>query len=108
MATALKSGVRVRGLQPEILLAVMIAAEIFEKRGRSLVVTSFVDGVHSENSLHYEGLAVDMRTRDMAATEQKIVSGQVKEALGECYDVVLEADHLHVELSPLGLKRRGD
>lgn len=30
--------------------------------GKEIVVTSILDGVHSSKSLHYKGLAFDMRT----------------------------------------------
>ena len=56
----LKYGVKIKGIQPEIVLACMLIKDIVD-RYRPFVVTSVVDGKHSDNSLHYSGNAVDVR-----------------------------------------------
>ena len=65
--------------------------------GYEITVTSGCDGVHSTpQSAHYSGRAFDFRTRDFPAglaTWQH----RVQEALGSCYFVLLEKDHLHVQ-----------
>lgn len=66
------------------------------------VITSRFDGLHSENSLHYKGLALDFRTRDLTFGQQHIWVALCEEALGPHWDVVLEKDHLHVEFDPKG------
>jgi protein-tyrosine-phosphatase len=91
----LKAGVRVKGIQTEILLAAMIADTICQKHGVEFVITSAGDGVHSINSLHYKGQAIDIRSRDMKSPE--LIAKELAEALGDEYDVVLEKDHIHVE-----------
>ena len=63
-----------------------------------VTVTSGKDGIHSKNSLHYVGRAIDIRTRDMklpAYTARKL-----KIALGNNFDVILESDHIHIEFDP--------
>ena len=59
-----------------------------------MVVTSGKDGKHGENSLHYKGRAVDLRTRDFT----DIWATKLRMALGKGWDVVVESDHIHVEL----------
>ena len=61
------------------------------------VITSGTDGRHGENSLHYKGLALDFRTRDLTLGQQKIWLALCEEKLGEDWDIVLEKDHMHVE-----------
>jgi hypothetical protein len=63
-------------------------------------VTSGFEGSHSEGSLHYSGLAEDYRIRDVNPSELAEMVGKVRARLGSLYDVVLEADHLHVEYDP--------
>jgi len=96
----LKPGVRVAGLRPEILLAVIAAENVFEKAGVDLVLTAGVDGKHTAGSLHYVGQAVDFRTRDVPAADEPKLLARLRECLGPDYDVALEIDHLHVEFQP--------
>lgn len=94
----LKPGVRVAGLRPEILLAVVAAERVFEKAGVEIVITSCIDGKHSATgSLHYVGQAVDIRSRDIPAAEVPKIAARLRECLGEDYDVVIESNHFHVE-----------
>jgi hypothetical protein len=44
-------------------------------------------------SYHEVGLAVDVRTRDLAEAWAAVL----RERLGPAWDVVVEADHLHIE-----------
>lgn len=63
-------------------------------------ITSGDDGDHMVGSKHYEGLALDFRIRTIEQRLQGPVAIAVREALGDEYDVVLEATHLHVEYHP--------
>ena len=99
----LKSGVKLTDLSPQIVLAMMVAEEVFAEFGVPLVVTSVNDGKHSAESWHYKGRAFDARTKypDLDGRESEL-RDKVKEALGDDFDVVMEAigedrEHLHVE-----------
>jgi hypothetical protein len=93
----LKFGVRVAGLRPEILLAVVAAERVCAEMGVDCVVTACVDGVHQAGSLHYCGLAVDLRSRDFRPGDLDKAIARIKQCLGADYDVVLENDHIHLE-----------
>jgi len=95
----LKEGVKLAGIQPEIVLALQIAEQIYKDYGVELVVTSLLDGKHSSpNSLHYVGKAADLRTRDILANRREEIRKKLADALGNEFDVILEADHYHIEM----------
>ena len=97
----LKQGIDVKGLQPEILLAVMVAFKVFHSCGYHLVITSALDGKHSKRSKHYIGQAVDLRIRHIG--DDVFLNSIVREIshnLTTDYDVVLESDHIHIEYDP--------
>lgn len=97
----LKPGVKTRGLQPEMLLGLVIIDGVWTRMAIGpVVVTSITDGKHGENSLHYKGQAVDIRIRDYLTETLGAVVNMCKESLGSDYDVVLEKDHIHVEYDP--------
>lgn len=62
------------------------------------VITEGSGGVHHPGSLHYVGLALDLRTRDVPS---ELLNGYVEELkarIGDEFDVIKEGDHLHVEM----------
>lgn len=82
-----------------MLYALGVAAELSPKT--ELVVTSTLEGKHMEGSLHYQGLAVDIRIKDVEKPEEWAVA--IKTALNSQdheFDVLLETDHIHIEYDP--------
>lgn len=70
-----------------------------------MVVTSGKDGIHMRQSKHYEGNAVDLRTKHLTWAVKSEWRDALKRTLGPDYDVILEGmgtdkEHLHVELDP--------
>jgi len=104
MVIRLKPGVRLLGLAPQLVLALHAAAGVYEVTGKAkeMVVTSCSDGKHSPTSLHYVGHAVDLRTSNLPPERVQKVTNRLREVLGDEFDVVLEADHIHVEWQPKG------
>lgn len=102
----LKAGVRVSGIRPETLLALLIADSLYTAAGVELVVTSVVDGRHKAGSRHFAAFAADLRTKNLpSSTPAGVMRNLLGEALGEDFDVVLEDaggenEHLHVEYDP--------
>ena len=96
----IKDGAKVNGLKPEILLAYTIACEVYRKFEVDCVITEGTGGKHGVGSLHYVGLAIDLRTRDFVGEDARIAHRMLANRLGEEYDVVYEATHIHVEFQP--------
>lgn len=98
----LKSDVRVRGIRPEIVVAMMVANSIFYVHGVAMVVTSGTEGTHSRTSLHYTGCAFDARIRDIPDETLRAIVKELKGGLGPDFDVVVENTHIHIEYQPKG------
>lgn len=96
----IKAGVRVHGLRPEILLALMVAESVYRRREAELVLTCGIDGQHSRGSKHYIGNAIDLRLHNLPPGTWQEVREEIAGALGIDYDVVLEDDHIHIEFDP--------
>lgn len=63
-------------------------------------ITSANDGKHMDHSLHYKNLAWDLRTHNLEVEQiDKILVG-LQQTLGLGWDVIREADHIHVEYDP--------
>ncbi len=86
-------------VQAPTLYAMAKAQEVMAPFG-PVVVTSLMDGDHMPTSLHYAGMALDLRTRGIGPGQQAEIVAALKAALGASYDVVLEGDHIHVEYDP--------
>ena len=100
-----KSGIGVGGLHAEILWALDRARDVWEicAPGVAYVtVTSGRGGKHSLRSIHFMGLAVDLRRRDLSEAEVVAILPALKARLGDNFDVVLEPDHWHLEYQPEG------
>ena len=115
--TSFKPGVKLAGIKPEMAMGFTVIASVFEAHGIPCVVSSGLDSVHAAKSarhprsLHYEGLALDLRLpgrwtgtawRDKSDPAiDRAVHAALAAALGPEFDVVLEATHIHVEFDPL-------
>ena len=101
MAIKTKSGVKINGLKPEMVMGLVVTEGYFNGNGiPDIVVTSAVDGAHGFGSLHYVGYAVDVRIWEIVNDFLPQFTEGLSEALGEEFDVVLESDHLHIEFQP--------
>jgi hypothetical protein len=59
------------------------------------------------SSLHLQGLAIDIRGRDLTISKLEVICEQLRDLLGSEYDVVLEnfgeynpRTHIHIEYDP--------
>ncbi len=96
----IKPGVRLAGVRPELLIAIIAAERVCAAAGHDLTITAGVDGRHMPASLHYAGAAFDLRTRDLAAEDVPKIVEHLKACLADDFDVVIENDHIHVEYQP--------
>lgn len=95
-----KKSATLEGVQWQMFEAAIEIEPIFKAAGSELTITSGTDGLHNSGSLHYSGLALDFRTRDLNPSVVLRVAASCRTALGVEYDVVVEADHLHIEYQP--------
>ncbi len=100
MALLFKDGVSVRGIRPECGVALTTALSVFDKNHiGDLTVTSCTDSIHMVGSLHYKGLAFDIKTHGFSPQR---VFQLVKDALPWCV-VLLEnlgqpEEHVHCQV----------
>lgn len=79
---------------------VLFAVTVWDQITGMAVITAGTDGIHHPGSLHYLGYAVDLRTRDLPPMTINASIEELKKRLGADFDVVIEGDHLHVEMQP--------
>jgi hypothetical protein len=92
------STVSVDGLQAPMLHACAVVDDIYLEIARhEVTLTSAKDGKHSDESLHYRGLACDFRNRDVTQDEFILIHAQVKIKLPAPYQIVIEKTHMHIE-----------
>jgi hypothetical protein len=96
----LKAGVLLENVSWRMFWAALVVDSVFSRYDVETVITSGVDGSHSAASLHYQGLALDFRTRDLPAQQLGTIKASIQRELGASYDVVIESDHLHIEYDP--------
>jgi hypothetical protein len=96
----LKPGVKLEGVQWQMFDAAIKVEEVYNNLGHELTITSASEGHHGPRSLHYKGRALDFRTRTVPLSQRQKILKSVKAKLGPDFDVVLEKDHLHLELDP--------
>ncbi len=96
----LKSGVRLLGIKPELLIAIQVANDIWSKYGQELVITSGVEGAHKVGSKHYSGYGVDLRSRYFSENTKTKVVQELKDSLGSEFDVISHKTHIHIEYDP--------
>jgi outer membrane receptor for ferric coprogen and ferric-rhodotorulic acid len=68
--------------------------------GKEIIITAGFDGKHMAGSKHYSGNAFDMRKWHYTNDELSTLFVNLCQNLGEDYDVVMEATHVHVEYDP--------
>ncbi len=101
----IKPGTSILGLKPEALLGLTIAASVFDKHNVDTILTSGGEGKHSRGSLHFSGLAFDLRSHHLLNPTKQVILKDLRRGLGKSFDVVLEAqggvnEHFHIEYQP--------
>lgn len=103
------AAVNLSNLRPEMDSALVVAANISREMFGSdyiITVTSGNDSdEHCQNSAHYSGAAVDLRTKDISNTAmRRDFAERLQESLGNRFKVLFESqgqanEHLHVQLN---------
>ena len=100
MIACLKHGVKIAGIQPEIVVGFIIAKSICDRFDIDCVLTACKDGKHMAKSKHNIGHAIDIRKRDLPENSFKSFYSRLSVALGPEFDVVEHDKHWHVEFDP--------
>ena len=94
------------GLCPQISLAVCLIAHLWGD-DEDFVITSANDSNHSRTSLHWDGKAIDIRSKNLTGKRKLEVLRDVRRSLGADFDFILEGtgtpnEHFHLEWQPKG------
>ncbi len=94
--------------RPEMLAVVNQAAEVYQRHGAELVITSGSDGDHPAGAKHgkvdphYSGEAFDCRTLTIPPDARPALARDLRADLGPDFVVVLERDHIHIQKKRFG------
>jgi len=107
-ALKFKKGVKLVGIQPEMVIFLTVTLGVAEEMGlKELWVTSAVEGRHRKGSLHFVGHGLDVRNRASTGRlkrwPQDFTDKFAKKLRGRLtseYDVVVEKYHIHGEFQP--------
>lgn len=95
-----KAGVDGSRLLPVMYLAISRLDRIFQKYEHNFIITSTYDGYHNKRSLHWHGLAIDIRNNHIspAISEALYVELEAElKMLDNRFQMIVEKDHIHVE-----------
>jgi hypothetical protein len=99
MKFKIKEGVVIWNLDKRMEAALQIISERWQAVLKEIpTITSCREGEHSATSLHYEGRAVDLRTRHLTPEQKASIKLELQRALGFSFDVIQESTHMHIEL----------
>ena len=104
---AIKPGVDLAGIAPEMAFVKPDIMEVARGLGVPFMVTCGLDGQHKAGSRHYTGHAIDLRANHVPEAKAMEFAAALGQTLGGQFDVVLERDkktgkvsHVHVEFDP--------
>lgn len=102
---SIKPGAKLSGMAPELSFVLMVLKDIFAELDAELIITEITGGKHSANSLHYQGLAADLRSKHLNSERKIAILMKAGQILGEHCDMILEFEgqlneHFHIEYQP--------
>jgi len=101
-----KKTVEVKGLTNQILIAWMVSKWVYFELGlNNHAMTSGSGGRHSYGSLHFNGNAIDIRSKDnegvyFTKSFGDKVAETIASRLPNDYDIIFETNHIHMEWQP--------
>lgn len=111
MSLYFKDGVRCRHVSTQGLFLLVVVKDVFDEMSHDCIVTAIENGQHTEKSCHWEGDAIDFRTKHLPTRVEKVeLARRVKDRLAACgpdYWVDLEYigkpnEHLHAQFRAAG------
>jgi len=101
-----KPGVLLEGTHPWLIYAAQVYDWLHRQSGfGEATVTGGQEAApgRARDTLHPTGQALDFRIWQIPAGQRRLFVQLLQYWLGQAFDVVLERDHIHVELSPAAL-----
>lgn len=97
-----KEDVRFEVITPALLRILTVLEEISRITNIDITITSGSDGTHMTGSKHYQGHAIDIRSRDLSTFQKERILTGLSLYLSNDYDVVEEftPPHIHIEYDP--------
>lgn len=105
----LKTGVQIAGIKIEMQDALTVLEPLFRviSSGSPLVITSGTEGDHGDQSYHYNGLALDLRSKHLDLIDKEAFTRAMRVVLRSihpAYFAFLEAEgtdneHFHIEFN---------
>ena len=108
---SIKPGAALDDMAPAICEAIPLIANVFWSFGYKATITCGTDGKHKENSLHYEGKALDWRTwtddvgTQMAYDLKMAICREILRelaSLSDRFQFEIESTHIHIEYDDRG------
>lgn len=93
-----KQTVICKKIHPVIWDAINTLALLARRFKKNITITSWNDGAHMKNSLHWEDKAVDIRRWGLTANEIETIIYRFND--DPRFDCVLEKNHIHLEYDP--------
>jgi len=86
------------GVQPPIVYIVAAIANVSERRGIALRITSGIDGKHSRWSGHYQLRCVDVGTKELPESQLSDIRDDIRGSM----TVFFPSDRIYVEIHSKG------
>jgi len=93
----IKAGVDISRLKPPIRKRLLDLGYVYKSIAEEMIITSTYEGTHGDGSLHYADLAIDLAYPKKMSDEFR---DDIKNCFGTSFDVVFEANHIHIEFDP--------
>jgi hypothetical protein len=93
----LKKCVTLINMKPQMLIALMVSNQIFSDQGFTMFVKAVCNNEHASDSLHYNGLAVDISTLAIHKNMVEKMANAIRDALTGEFNVFVEVDNIHIE-----------
>ena len=97
-------------LRPELSRLSQLISDCYDEFDAPAIVTATTNGTHMAGSLHYRGLAMDLRVKNLGGQDRQVgLHAYLKRAIDikypGLYDTLLEDAggpnaHVHIEASP--------
>jgi len=93
----IKAGVDISRLERNTRRGLAVVNKVYAQMGEEIVVTSTYEGNHGAGSLHYADQAFDV---GLPQNDPIHTVAEMRQDLGEDFDVEGEIDHIHIEYDP--------